>query len=155
MTLTSREIQRVHSHSWREAWLRRVVIDDGCWEWIGRHDSNGYGTYRLGARNQPRKAHRIGYELFVGPIPHGLTLDHLCMNKGCVRPSHLEAVTHLENVRRARVVYGPRTHCRQGHEFTPANTATYHPKDRYSYRKCRTCVAAQNAARAARKAVAA
>ena len=68
-----------------------------CWEWKGSTQWGGYGSLWPGL-----KAHRVAYELFVGPIPHGLTIDHLCYKRACVNPAHLEAVTLSENVRRAR-----------------------------------------------------
>lgn len=80
--------------------------DDGCWEYLGGRSRAGYGALnvRLGGRDAPKVmlyAHRVFYEELVGPIPHGLEIDHLCRNKGCVNPAHLEPVTHGENVRRA------------------------------------------------------
>ena len=62
-----------------------------CWQWTGARDPNGYGLFRGNVRIT-RRAHRFGYELLVGPIPDGLTLDHLCRNRGCVDPDHLEVV---------------------------------------------------------------
>lgn len=107
----------------------RIAADDkGCWNWTGKL-VRGYGwlsgTY----------AHRASYELFVGPIPDGLQIDHLCVNRRCVNPRHLEPVTGAENMRR---VAERRTHCKHGHEFTPENTY-----DRpASGRQCRACNAA-------------
>jgi hypothetical protein len=83
-----------------EALLRHVLIGDGCWEWMGGKQWGGYGLFRGAC------AHRLFYELLVGPIPAGLEIDHLCRNRSCVRPTHLEPVTHLENMRRAREVWG-------------------------------------------------
>jgi hypothetical protein len=72
---------------------------DGCWEWTaGRSGGPGYGAFSLGQRKVG--AHRWSYENFVGPIPEGLELDHLCRNPGCVNPDHLEPVTRSENIRR-------------------------------------------------------
>jgi hypothetical protein len=76
---------------------------DGCWTWLGQTNQWGYGHFRrtLGpGLYLTVKAHRFAYELVVGPIPAGLTLDHLCGNQSCVRPEHLEPVTNAENLRR-------------------------------------------------------
>ncbi len=76
----------------------------GCWVWNGRLNDDGYGVLDLSWRRggpKSRSAHRLAYELFVGPIPDGLEIDHLCAVRRCVNPAHLEAVTHAENVRRA------------------------------------------------------
>lgn len=76
----------------------KILIGDGCWEWVGTHAARGYGQLKVaGVR---RLAHRVVYELLKGPIPHGLELDHLCHNRNCVRPNHLEPVTHQENMLR-------------------------------------------------------
>lgn len=89
---------------------------DGCWIWTASTDAHGYG--RIGVKVEPGKtallsAHRLMYETTVGPIPDGLQLDHLCRTRACVNPSHLEPVTHAENMRRGRLA---RTACRNGHE---------------------------------------
>lgn len=74
------------------------IVPGGCWEWQARIEDNGYGYFRLG---EIKYAHRAAYTLLVGPIPEGLTIDHLCEKRSCIRPDHLEAVTHAENVARA------------------------------------------------------
>lgn len=105
---------------------RKIVLDDsGCWEWTAYVDPRtGYGHSNLNGRIST--AHRIVYELLVGPIPEGLVLDHLCRNRGCVNPAHLEPVTDKENLLRGE---GPtakkaaQVTCIKGHPFNEANTA--------------------------------
>jgi hypothetical protein len=82
--------------------VERSARDD-CWTWLGQTNQWGYGHFRrtLGpGLYRTVKAHRFAFELAVGPIPPGLTLDHLCGNQSCVRPGHLEPVTNAENLRR-------------------------------------------------------
>lgn len=108
---------------------------DSCWIWHGSRLPDGYGQIRINGRT--RGAHRVVYELLVGPIPDGLTLDHLCRTHACVNPRHLEPVTMRENTLRG---VGPSarnataTHCHRGHEFTEANTHTWN-----GHRSCRAC----------------
>lgn len=108
--------------------------EDKCWEWQGAR-SHGYGEITLNGKKC--KAHRVAYELMVGPIPEGLVLDHLCRNHPCVNPSHLEAVTHLENVRRGDSGKKDRikTHCPQGHRYWGKNLIRYQGR-----RYCRVCL---------------
>lgn len=75
-----------------------TLVDNGCWEWTGSRHPRGYGEFFDGSTVV--RAHRWAYEQFVGPIPEGLVIDHLCRNTGCVNPLHLEAVTQTENIRR-------------------------------------------------------
>lgn len=105
-----------------------------CWTWMGSIDRGGYG--RIGYRGKNTRAHRLAYALVKGPIPEGLELDHLCRNRTCVNPDHLEPVTHQVNAARAARNEYKRsiTHCRNGHEYTPENTHWYRG-DRY----CRSC----------------
>jgi len=117
----------------------RIEKGPGCWLWTGPVTSGGYGQIGLGGRGgQVESVHRVAYTLSVGPIPDGLHIDHLCRNRRCCNPAHLEAVTLAENVRRGdnpKVRSARQTHCVHGHEYTPENTA-YTPQ---GWRTCRTC----------------
>jgi hypothetical protein len=106
-----------------------VVSEHGCWIWQDKLDIGGYGRLR------GRLAHRVVYETFVGPIPSGLVLDHLCRDTSCVNPAHLEPVTPAENTRRH---FTRQTHCLRGHEYTPANTRL----TKTGCRVCRKCATA-------------
>jgi hypothetical protein len=126
------------SKGWRKPLIKRVrgkmFIGDGCWEWRGSRLVSGYGL--LVNADGSLLAHRVVYELLVGPIPDGMELDHLCRNPSCVRPSHLEPVTHAENTRRGNAGkhQASRTHCPQGHEYTAENTYVHNGR-----RNCRAC----------------
>lgn len=125
--------------------LDLVEKTDACWLWQGRTMPNGYGV--ISVRAGTGLVHRIVYTALVGPIPEGCEIDHLCRVKNCVRPNHLEPVTHAENVRRAGAA---KTHCIHGHEFTPENTYRERVTGR---RSCKVCRRARDRAR--RPAVAA
>jgi hypothetical protein len=105
-----------------------------CWTWTGPRSRYGYG--RHGAKH----AHRLVYEAARGPIPVGLVCDHLCRNRGCVNPEHIEPVTSGENVRRgisgqlARERQRAKTHCPRGHAYEGANLRVYGGR-----RHCRAC----------------
>lgn len=107
-----------------------------CHEWAGARNEKGYGTFWLG---RTVKAYRHAYVLAgLGPIPAGLDIDHRCRNRACVRPSHLRAVTHRENILSSTnhvAVRAAQTHCMRGHRFTSENTI----RATNGTRKCRTC----------------
>lgn len=146
-----------------ELFWRRVPCTPGphaCWPWVGKIDRHGYGA--LGARVEGHKrtlrAHRVAYELLVAPIPEGLVIDHLCRVRHCVNPSHMEPVTVRVNTQRGNAgksstkppgwmpVLAQRqiakTHCDNGHEFTPENTYLRRGK----WRACRACASERRAA---------
>lgn len=118
---------------------------DGCWEWNGATRSSTYGAFAYGGRRKVVQAHRWSYEHFVGPVPEGMQIDHLCRNRACVRPDHLEPVTPRENTRRGTVGEVNRrrlaavTHCPAGHEYTAENT--YRPPNSPHTRHRRACKA--------------
>lgn len=114
-----------------EEFMERVsVADSGCWQWLQRFDWRGYG------RSRWMLAHRVAYEVFVGPIPAEMTVDHICFNTGCVNPEHLQLLSHVDNARRQRSALA--THCLHGHAFDEQNTymRTAAAKGR---RQCRAC----------------
>ena len=88
----------------------------GCWLWTGADDGRGYGQFSYKGRTA--RAHRVAYELFVGPIPSGLVLDHLCLTTRCVNPQHLEPVTQQENNVRCVALI---KNCPAGHPYTESN----------------------------------
>ena len=122
-----------------EAKIMRVM--DGCWLWTAATVPNGYGQVRWRGRNSP--AHRVVYEILVGPLPHPahLEADHLCRVVCCVNPDHIQFVTHKENVQRGNAGEVNRTrllaltHCKRGHEFTEKNTY----RGFNGTRECRAC----------------
>ena len=119
-------------------WSKVVAREDGCWVWTGSRGRWGHGRVQRGGRNSVVLAHRVAYELLVGEIPKGLTLDHLCFNTSCVNPTHLEPVTNAENVRREMQRLRP-THCPKGHPYDEANTSLGVRPDGRIRRDCRTC----------------
>lgn len=126
------------------SFVRRMVakmqIGDGCWLWTGAKNNMGYGQLWDGTRVQ--YAHRLVYQLLSGPIPEGRELDHLCRTPSCVRPDHLEPVTHRENVVRGTSLPAQRahlTHCKYGHPFDADNTQVRRDGDRIR-RACRECM---------------
>lgn len=112
-----------------------VPLFASCWLWTGARSGDGYGMKRVAGRTV--YTHRYIYELFVGPIPRGLEIDHLCRQRGCCNPLHLRPSTRRENYFAAgSKTKGMKTHCPAGHHYSTENTI----RDKYTaYRKCRCC----------------
>lgn len=137
---------------WSKAGITSV---SRCWLWKAYATTSGYGQISL--RGRPRYAHRLAYELVVGPIPDGLQLDHLCRVRRCVNPAHLEPVSNRDNILRGispHAINARKTHCPQGHPYSGDNLL-YRALTRAgricNMRRCRTCRRAHERAR--RKAV--
>lgn len=122
---------------WDRFWLK-VDAEGDCWLWTATVNHHGYGQIGTVGRKLGM-AHRVGYELLVGPIAPGLELDHLCRNPRCVNPDHLEPVTHAENMRRAPWTAPnskrAKTHCPHGHPYSGDNLFV----NKRGRRECRTC----------------
>ena len=131
-----------------ERFWTKVDFTDTCWLWLGAKYPCGYGEFALPGNNI-RGAHRVAYEFCIGPIPKGLTLDHLCRIRHCVNPWHLDAVTLAENILRGRspsAMHARQTHCIHGHPFDEANTY-YYPSGGRGCRACRRIYHRQRRAR--------
>lgn len=117
-------------------WAKVDIDPSGCWNWTAGQVPNGYGKFWID--NHTLIAHRWLYEKLVGPVPRDMTLDHVCRNRLCVNPGHLDIVTTRENVLRGigiTAVNKQKTHCKHGHIFDTHNT--YVLSD--GSRMCRTC----------------
>ena len=116
-------------------WVK-VDKTDGCWEWTGARNSNGYGNFRAFGRFWV--AHRYAYTRSVGEVCENLDLDHLCRNRLCVNPSHMEPVTRQVNLNRGISANREKTTCKRGHIYT-ADSTGFHGDSRF----CRICTREQ------------
>ena len=117
-----------------------IKLPNGCWHWVYGVNTGGYGAIKHEGKNV--LAHRASYELSKGPIPEGLDLDHLCRNRACINPDHLEAVPPVVNVMRGfgvGVLNLQKTHCIRGHELTAENIYPPRTRSNPNYRICRLC----------------
>lgn len=111
-----------------------ILIGEECWEWTAYKDAHGYGRFWLG-NGKRGTASRAAWRLFVGPIPPGFEVDHVCKNPSCVNPTHLRAITKSENLGNRNLA---KTHCRNGHPLDDDNILSemVHGK---KARRCKIC----------------
>lgn len=110
----------------------KVLITNSCWEWVGSKNSEGYGNFSY--KGKTVSAHRLSYEFIKGEIDPGKEIDHLCKNKSCVNPEHLESVAHKINISRASFYGRFKTKCKNGHDLIEGNIF-YSGENR----RCRIC----------------
>ncbi len=142
MTLKSRLLKDRYARFWSKVDVKK---QNQCWEWRAAKTPNGYGIF--GIDNRSTLAHTIAFKYAHSSIPKGLWIDHVCMNKLCVNPSHLRAVTPAisatENTNGTAAKNAKKTHCVNGHHFSLKNTKLVMRKGRPE-RKCRICIKANN-----------
>jgi hypothetical protein len=128
-------VETMDKHPHEDRFMRFVTMTPSCWLWTGTKDHDGYGQFSI--FHQQYRAHRVAYEIAYGPMPLGLVIDHLCRNRGCVNPCHLELVTPLENVLRSEGITAVnlrKTHCVNGHPLFGENVRPWK-----GHRLCKAC----------------
>lgn len=138
--LTGRQFEWIKGHADR-FWSRTKPGANGCIEWTGLLTPCGYGRFWVG--DTMRRAHRVVWVLVHGSdVPSGMTVDHLCRNRRCVNPAHLEAVPSAVNTLRGRTLSAAnkaKTHCARGHELSGKNLVWRSKTDGSRYRVCEKC----------------
>jgi len=121
---------------------RILVSNTGCWEWTKSLTHNGYAQTKI--NKEYWRVHRLSYEIYRDKIPVGLCIDHMCENRKCVNPNHLEPVTIGENILRSNKtlagINSRKTVCKNGHLFSGKNLKVYTKLDGRKMRICKTCV---------------
>lgn len=128
----------IHNLQQDQRFMAKVSIDSntGCWNWTGSTNWGGYARITRG--NKSQSAHRYAYMFIHGPVSSSLDLDHLCRNRRCVNPHHLDPVTRKENLYRGKTLTASRaaqTHCKRGHELKGSNLELL----RNGTRRCKAC----------------
>lgn len=136
MTNATLQIPILNEKQLKHFW-ENVLFTTLCWEWLGWETNSGYAQFRIGIKKY--LVHRISYEMYKGIIPKYYEVDHLCKNKKCVNPDHLESVEGKENNRRSNSkssINSKKTNCNNGHEFTIQNTYV----TKQGHRECIICM---------------
>lgn len=136
---------------WAERLIKGSYPDGDCLRWIGAHNRKGYGkvNWKRADGTRVQDVHRVAYEVWVGPIPAELEVDHRCNVRDCVNPDHLQLLTHAENVWRASGATFE--FCAQGHPRTPENLYEERRANGKVWQQCRPCRLARDSRRHARE----